>query len=154
MRRCLIAFFLFACAVVSASAQDLPIPQQITAIRTPFDSVAVAGGESDTSRSFSANGHSLIAYTAFYRSRNDSINMEVYADFSEDGKRWPAAATVGLDTVIVSGETDADESKRMNTFPDFHRYSRIRVNSLAASTDTVDVIIQIVPHYFGGLRLY
>lgn len=115
------------------------------------DSVKVAGGEADTSGSYDFYGGDLYAFEAQYTALDDSTNIKVYADFSYDGERW--FLSVGLDTMIVSGQTDTVVSKRLNVFPDYPVFVRGRVVNDGETTDTIAVRTVLIIHRLGLLRL-
>ena len=147
-----IKFFvmLFLPAIAYAQIQSSPTPGVYASV--VFDSTRIAGGKSDTSRSVvKIFGADMFGYMAQYGSVNDSINVEVYADFSADGYRW--FHTSGLDTMIVSGTADTTRVRQIE-IPTYPIYARCRVKALAASSDTVAVRIVWLVHYLGLQRLY
>jgi len=119
-----------------------------------MDSTALAGGESDTTRGIILmRSVDMAAYMAQYTSRNDSTNILVRADFSADGERW--VHTITLDSVLVSGTTDSTEAKRLDDFPDWPIYCRVRTtNNAVATSDTVDVYSWLILHYLAKPRLW
>lgn len=145
------ALFLFIGAI-PLYAQQRPVPALSpgTYPMAMQDSVDIAGAGKDTSDAVAVNCIDFLSYYAQYHSRNDSINIEVYADFSPDGLHW--LHTVGLDTALVSGTADAIEAKRVDFFPDWALFARCRVVGAHASTDTVDVSVWWHKTYFGVMR--
>ena len=118
-----------------------------------FDSTRGAGGDTLLSKgTINSGGADLVGFFARYFAEDDSINVKVSAEFSPDGSLW--FGSLGIDTAIVSGQADTSKMKRLDTFPDYSAFSRIRVVSLAATSDTVAVTIKLILHRLGMSRLH
>lgn len=98
----------------------------------------------DTTKGVFIAGVDQWSYYVKYTSRNDSINVKIYLDLSEDNASWKAWRTAALDSTLVSGTGDIDTLVNFTNPPNYAMYARLRVNGAHAAADTVDVTFKCV----------
>ena len=135
-----------------AFAQDIPRPGSYP--EKVWDAKAISGTQADSIRGagYQIGGADLLGLFGKFVSRNDSINIVIYFDYSPDGKNW--LKRVPVDTIIVSGTQDTSIAFQYDGYFDSGAQVRPRMVSNATATDTTDVTFWIVPHWLGAGRLF
>uniref|UniRef100_A0A6M3IJB9 Uncharacterized protein n=1 Tax=viral metagenome TaxID=1070528 RepID=A0A6M3IJB9_9ZZZZ len=138
----------------TAWGRSIPLPPPGHYSEKMHDSVAVSGSKIDTSygAGVQLGGADMCGYVGCFTSRNDSINLVILADFSNDGIHW--YETVPIDTIVVSGETDTTVAEAFEGYRDWLPFVRTRVKGAMTSTDTVDVQVWLVPLFLNRSRMF
>lgn len=133
-------------------AADIPRPGSYP--DKVYDSFVISGAETDSLRGagLQINGVDMLGVFGKFVSRNDSINIVIYLDYSPDGKTW--LHRVPMDTIIVSGTQDTSIAFKYDPYADWGENVRTRLVSSAAATDTTEVTLWLVRHYLGAGRLF
>lgn len=91
---------------------------------------------------------SAIMLATVYTSRNDSINVKVHMDLSDDGSNWFAYLGAAEDSSLTSGTAnDYNIVHLATTTMPRANYARFRLVGAMAAADTVDTTLRIRLYY-------